>query len=99
MFAPARVVLPRWELPSVKRGAEAARLSIARPPPRCSRSARWTASRRLAFRCQQFGLMLRHQRVNDLAQRLALDDLRQLIEREIDAMIAHPSLRIIVGAD
>src|SRR5262245_16770894 len=49
--------------------------------------------------CQQLSLMLGHQRVDDLAQRLALDDLRQLVERKIDAMIADPSLRKIVGAD
>src|SRR5215471_2419986 len=48
---------------------------------------------------QEFRLMLGHQRVDDLAQRLALDDLRQLVEREVDAVIAHPALREVVGAD
>src|SRR5262245_36897841 len=48
---------------------------------------------------QQLGLVLGHERVDDLAERLALDDLRQLVEREIDAVVAHPALREIVGAD
>ena len=37
---------------------------------------------------EQRGLMLGDQRVDDLAQRLALQDLRQLVEREIDAVVA-----------
>src|SRR5476651_1515249 len=45
------------------------------------------------------GLMLGHQRINDLVERFALDDLRQFVEREVDAVIAHAPLRKIVGAD
>src|SRR5581483_4652533 len=52
-----------------------------------------------AFRRQQLGLMLGHQSIDDLAQGLALDNLRQLVKREIDAVIADPALRKIVGAD
>jgi len=48
---------------------------------------------------QQRGLMLGHQRVDDLAQRLALDHLRQLVEREIDAVVGNAALREIIGAD
>src|SRR6476469_1880871 len=45
------------------------------------------------------GLMLGGERVDDLAQRLALHDLRQLVEGEIDAMLGDAALREIVGAD
>src|SRR5262249_620594 len=48
---------------------------------------------------QQFGLMLCHQRVDDLAEGVAFDHLRQLVEREIDAMVAHAPLGKIIGAD
>src|SRR5262245_16503238 len=51
------------------------------------------------FRRQQLGLMLGHQCVDDLAQRLALDDLRQLVECEINAVVADAALWKIVGAD
>src|SRR5215468_9152853 len=57
------------------------------------------ASRRRPFRRQQFRLVLGHQRVDDLAQRLAFDHLRQLVKREIDAVVAHAPLRKIIGAD
>src|SRR5471032_2567145 len=55
-----------------------------------------------SLRClgrKQRGLMLSHQRVDDLVERLALDDLRQFVEREIDAVVAHAALWKIVGAD
>src|SRR5262249_12032985 len=58
-----------------------------------------SASLRYTFRRQQFGLVLGHERVDDLAERLALDHLRQFIEREIDAVVGHSPLREIVGAD
>src|SRR5438876_1077509 len=48
---------------------------------------------------QQLRLMLRHQRVDDLSQRLAIDHLGQLVERQIDPMVAHSPLRKIIGAD
>ena len=51
------------------------------------------------FRREQLGLMLGHQRVDDLAERFAFDDLRQLVEREIDAVVGDAALREIVGAD
>src|SRR5271165_3644195 len=51
------------------------------------------------LRGQQRSLMLGYQRIDDLAQRLALDNLRKLIEGEIDAVVAHAPLRKIVGAD
>src|SRR5262249_49968095 len=51
------------------------------------------------FGCEQRRLMLGHQRVDDLAQRFAGHDLRQLVEREIDAVVGHAGLRKIVGAD
>src|SRR5437588_324714 len=71
---------------SVMRGAPA-------PPTRRA------MSRSRVFRGEQLGLMLLHQRVDDLAQRLAFQNLRQLVEREVDAVIAHAPLREIVGAD
>src|SRR5687768_13557246 len=43
--------------------------------------------------------MLGHQRVDDFAERFALDDLRQLVEREIDAVVADAALRKVIGAD
>src|SRR5476651_476338 len=48
---------------------------------------------------KQSGLMLGHQCIDDLVERFALDDLRQFVEREVDAVIAHAPLRKIVGAD
>src|SRR5262249_59414504 len=48
---------------------------------------------------QQFRLVLGHERVDDLAQRLAFDHLRQLVKREIDAVVAHAPLRKIISAD
>src|SRR5215467_12655248 len=43
--------------------------------------------------------MLGDERVDDLAERFALDDLRQLVERQIDAVIADATLWEIIGAD
>ncbi len=69
----------RRETPARARGA---------PPRSVSPSAgRAAASPRDALRGQQRGLMLGHQRVDDLAERLALDHLRQLVERQIDAVV------------
>ena len=48
---------------------------------------------------QQRGLMLGDERIDDLIQRLALHDLGQLVEGQIDAMVAHATLRKVVGAD
>src|SRR6476620_5105263 len=56
-------------------------------------------SRALPLGSEQAGLMLRHQRLDDLAQCLALDDLRQLVKSEIDAVIAHAPLGKIIGAN
>src|SRR4029453_13335947 len=64
-----------------------------------SRASIVARSGRTCFRGQEFGLVLGHERVDDLAQRLALDDLRQLVEGEVDAVVAHAPLRKIVGAD
>ena len=86
-----------------KRAAQSAR--VLREPSatgmRACAAARTvaTAVTTTPFRRQQLGLMLGHQRVDDLAERLALDDLRQLVEREIDAVVADAPLRKIVGAD
>ena len=48
---------------------------------------------------EQRGLMLGHQRVDDLAERLAFHHLRQLVERQIDAVVGDAALRKIIGAD
>ena len=53
---------------------------------------------RFEFR-QPVGLVLRHQRIDDLAQLVAGDDARQIVERQVDAVIGDAALRIIVGAD
>src|SRR5262249_47203512 len=56
------------------------------------------SSRGRRLRRQQFGLMLGHQRVDDLAECVTFDHLRQLVEREIDAMVTHAPLGKIIGA-
>src|SRR5215510_7490855 len=56
-----------------------ARAAPARQPCRAARSS--------VFRREQLGLMLLHQRVDDFAERLALQNLRQLVEREVDAVV------------
>ena len=43
--------------------------------------------------------MLGHQRIDDFVQCLALNDLRKLVQREIDAVIGDAPLREIVGPD
>ena len=48
---------------------------------------------------QAVGLVLRHQRIDDLAQLVAGDDARQLVERQVDAVVGDAALREIVGAD
>src|SRR4051794_27435285 len=56
-------------------------------------------SRPVALGRQQLRLMLGDERIDDFTQRLAFDDRRQLVEREIDAVIADAALRKIIGAD
>ena len=43
--------------------------------------------------------MLGHQRVDDLVQGLAFHHLRQLVQRQIDAVVGDAALRKIIGAD
>ena len=43
--------------------------------------------------------MLGDQRIDDLVERFAFDDLWQFVQREIDAMIGDAALRIIVSPD
>ena len=43
--------------------------------------------------------MLGDERIDDLIQRLADDDLVELVERQVDAMVADPPLREIIGTD
>ena len=62
-----------------------------RPTPACSR--------RRALGGELRGLMLGGQRVDQFAQRFAGDHLRQLVERQVDAVIGDAALREIVGAD
>jgi len=52
-----------------------------------------------ALGCQQFGLMLGDQRINEFVQRFPLHHLRQFVERQVDAVIGDAALRIIIGAD
>ena len=52
-----------------------------------------------AFGRQQFGLVFGHQRVDDLVQGLAFHHLRQLVQRQIDAVIGDAALRKVIGAD
>ena len=51
------------------------------------------------LRGQEFGLMFGHQRRHQFFQRRALDDLVELVEGEVDAVVGHPPLREIIGAD
>src|SRR5690242_18066230 len=45
------------------------------------------------------GLVFGDQRIDDFGERFALENLRQLVKRQIDAVVRNPALRIIVGAD
>src|ERR1700722_18631358 len=51
------------------------------------------------FGREQRRLIFRHQRIDELVERLTFENLRQLVEGEIDAVVRHPPLRVIVGAD
>src|SRR5262252_6509373 len=44
-------------------------------------------------------LIFRDQGIDDFAERFPLENLRQLVERQIDAVVGYAPLRIIVGAD
>src|SRR3569833_2847857 len=50
-------------------------------------------------RAQARGLVLGDQRIDHVVQRLALHDLGQVVERQVDAVVGHPALRVVVGAD
>src|SRR5436305_3443600 len=102
----------RGRAPEHVRGAGARRAQACRgrpgesaPPdpgaPRRSTAMLWPRSplSRRPLGRQQLGLMLRHQCVDDLAQRLALDDLGQLVQGQVDAVIADSRLRKIVGTN
>src|ERR1051325_11662963 len=45
------------------------------------------------------GLVFGDQRIDDFAERFALENLRQLVKRQIDAVVRNPPLRIVVGAN
>ena len=92
----ARVELGRRKTVAAKRSAPA---SGARSQSRGMDRAWQPRSLQRALRGQQGGLMLGDERVDDLAQRLAFDDLRQLVERQIDAVVGHAALRKVVGPD
>jgi hypothetical protein len=44
-------------------------------------------------------LVFRDQGLDDFAERFALENLRQLIKRQIDPMVGNTTLRVVVGAD
>ena len=48
---------------------------------------------RRAFGGQQLSLMFSHQRVDDFVEGLTFDDLRKLVERQINAVIGHAQPR------
>ena len=48
---------------------------------------------------QQRGLMVGNKGVDDLVERLSLNDLGKFVKRQVDAVIADTPLREIVGAD
>src|SRR3954463_2298675 len=91
------------------------RLSFAAAPPaaappagRCRCRLRPAAARRQArYRSlvrrfefgQAVGLVLGHQGIDDLAQLVARNDARQIVERQVDAMVGDPALRKIISAD
>src|SRR5207344_3160230 len=74
------------------------RIRIARQAP-AAPSRRSVRSRRRALRSELGGLMFGRQRVDQFAQRFARDDLRQLVERQVDAVIGDAALREVIGAD
>ena len=51
------------------------------------------------FGGQQLGLTFGDKRVNDFTKRLAFENLRQLIERQVDAVVRYARLRIVVSAN
>ena len=87
----------------------AARNCAASAPPRFGNRVAALCARRGAglgapssrglFGREQRRLMFGDQRVDDFAQRFAFENLRQLVERQIDAVVRHAALRKIVGAD
>src|SRR5438445_12242729 len=50
-------------------------------------------------RGQYRSLVLRQDRIDDLAKRFAAHHLVDLVQRQVDAVVGHPPLREIVGAD
>src|SRR5262245_14769101 len=87
-----------WPTSTRASSSGASRPAVRNARARLRRIAPTSMPSRL-FGGEQRRLMLGHQRVDDLAQRLAGDHLRQLVEREVDAVVAHPPLGEIVGAD
>src|ERR1700731_3115708 len=80
----------------------AARAPPAWPP--AAAQPRWPACRArwrsiaISQRRQQLGLMLADQRMNQLVQ-IAIHNMVELVERQVDTVIGHPALREVVGAD
>src|SRR5690606_39603358 len=68
-------------------------------PPSAGRSASRPGSRLRLFlhRSQTACLIFRNQGVDELVQGLAAQDLLQLVEGEVDAVVGNPTLREIVG--
>src|ERR1700752_4236926 len=62
-----------------------------------SQGRRWLC--RSTLRGELRRLVLRGQRIDELAQRFARNHLRQLVERQIDAVVGDAALREIIGAD
>src|SRR5579871_6357701 len=56
-------------------------------------------SRCRALRGELSGLVFGGQRVGQFAERFARDHLRQLVERQVDAVVGDAALREIIGAD
>src|SRR5215217_6210330 len=82
-----RMAQPPWRRGSLK-------------PPETSTERSVIASAELVFEAgQAVGLILVDQRVDDVVERLALHDLGQVVEGQVDAVVGDPRLRIVVGAD
>src|SRR5207245_4719855 len=56
-------------------------------------------SRPRTLGCELRSLVLRGQRIDQLADCFSGNHLRQLVERQIDAMVSDPSLREVISAD
>src|SRR5690606_4853233 len=77
--------------------------SVSRRAAARSVSPRLTSStaptRSVIVRRQARSLVLGGQRVDQLVERLAVEDAIELVQRQVDSVVGYPALREVVGAD